>query len=66
MKNIILIIHTIFFLSAQVNADDLKSLILSMKERAELRDQFLKDRMKTVLPKIMDRTGVDMWIIIAR
>ena len=66
MKKIILIINTIFFLSAQVNADDVKSQILTMKDRAELRDRFLKDRMKTVLPKIMDRTGVDMWIIIAR
>ena len=66
MKNIILIINTIFFLCAQVNADDLKSQILTMKERAELRDRFLKDRMKTVLPEIMDRTEVDMWIIIAR
>ena len=53
-------------MSAQVNADDLKSQILTMKERAELRDRFLKDRMKTVLPEIMDRTEVDMWIIIAR
>ena len=66
MKKIILIINTIFFLSAQVNADDLKSQILTMKDRAELRDRFLKDRMKTVLPKIMDRTEIDMWIIIAR
>ena len=66
MKNIMLIINTIFFLSTQVNADDLKSQILSMKEQAELRDQFLRDRMKTVLPEIMERTGVDMWIIIAR
>ena len=51
MKKIILIINTIFFLSAQVNADDLKSQILTMKDRAELRDRFIKDRMKTVLPK---------------
>ena len=66
MKKIILIINTIFFLSAQVNADELKSQILTMKDRAELRDRFIKDRMKTVLPKIMDRTEIDMWIIIAR
>ena len=52
-------------MSAQVNADDVKSQILTMKDRAELRDRFLKDRMKTVLPKIMDRTEIDMWIIIA-
>ena len=63
MKNIILIISTIIYLSAQVNADDLKSQILTMKERAELRDQFLKDRMKTVLPEIMDRTEVDLSLI---
>jgi len=37
-----------------------------MKERAILRDQFLDDRFKSVLPKIMERTEIDMWIIIAR
>ncbi|MEO9485069.1 MAG: M24 family metallopeptidase [Ekhidna sp.] len=40
--------------------------ILSMKERAEVVDQWLEERVKTTLPSIMRRSGIDMWVIIAR
>ena len=66
MKNLIVLIYIFFFCIEHANADDLKSRIMSMKERAELMDRFLDDRIKTVLPEIMERTGIDMWIIIAR
>ncbi|MEC7821780.1 MAG: M24 family metallopeptidase [Candidatus Neomarinimicrobiota bacterium] len=46
--------------------DQIKNQILPMRERAELRNQILKDRFKTVLPDIMRRNNIDMWIIIAR
>lgn len=39
---------------------------LSMKERAEVIDAWLEERVETVLPDIMRRSGIDMWIIIAR
>jgi Xaa-Pro aminopeptidase len=39
---------------------------LSMKERAEVIDAWLEERVETVLPAIMRRSGIDMWIIIAR
>ena len=41
-------------------------LILSMRERAKLRDRWLKKRLDTVIPRLMRREGIDMWIIIAR
>lgn len=41
-------------------------VILSMRERAELRDRWLEVRLRTVVPDLMRRDGVDMWIIIAR
>ena len=66
MKYLIILINIFFFCIELTSADDLKSRIMSMKERAELRDKFLDDRIKTVLPKIMERTGIDMWVIIAR
>ena len=66
MKNIILIINIVIFFNTSLAADELKSRVLSMKERAVLRDQFLDDRFKSVLPKIMERTEIDMWVIIAR
>lgn len=40
--------------------------ILPMKERAEVIDAVLKERMETVLPDIMRRENLDMWIIISR
>ena len=40
--------------------------ILSMQERAEVIDTWLAERVPTVLPQIMRRAGIDMWIIIAR
>ena len=66
MKNIILIINIIIFFNSTLSADELKDRIMSMKERAVLKDKFLDDRFKSVLPNIMKRTEIDMWIIIAR
>lgn len=39
---------------------------LSMKERAEVIDAWLEERVETILPAIMQRSGIDMWVIIAR
>lgn len=39
---------------------------LNMRERAKVIDQWLEERVETVLPSLMDRTGIDMWVIIAR
>jgi hypothetical protein len=39
---------------------------LDMKERAVIVDRWLRERMATVLPDLMKRTGIDMWLIIAR
>ncbi len=40
--------------------------ILSMKERAAVRDRWLKERVETVLPDLLRRENIDMWLIIAR
>lgn len=40
--------------------------ILSMQERARVQDSWLQERLQTVLPALMEREGVDMWLIIAR
>lgn len=39
---------------------------LNMQERAAVVDQWLEERVETVLPEIMRRSGIDMWVIIAR
>ncbi|MCS7018540.1 MAG: M24 family metallopeptidase [Cytophagales bacterium] len=39
--------------------------ILSLQERAALRDQILKERMETLLPTLMRENGIDLWLLIA-
>ena len=40
--------------------------ILLLKDRAIVQDQLLEERFKTVLPSLMRKQGIDMWLIIAR
>jgi hypothetical protein len=40
--------------------------ILSVKERAKVIDEILSDRFNNLLPKLMDRTEIDMWVLISR
>ncbi len=40
--------------------------VLSMRERAEARDAWLEDRLDTVVPGLMQRAGVDLWIVSGR
>lgn len=40
--------------------------VLSLKERASVEDQLLQERLEHLLPVLMRRQGIDMWLIIAR
>lgn len=40
--------------------------ILPERQRAEVVDEILKDRFNNLLPKLMDDTNFDMWILISR
>jgi Xaa-Pro aminopeptidase len=40
--------------------------ILPEKERAAVIDDILSERFNTLLPNLMDETGIDMWIVISR
>ena len=59
MKKLIIIL---LIAAAQVNAQQ----ILSERERAVVVDDILADRFNNLLPKLMDRTGIDMWVLISR
>ncbi len=41
-------------------------LVLPMRERAAVVDRLLDERIETVLPGLMRRAGIDMWVIISR
>ncbi len=40
--------------------------ILPMRERAAVIDQWLTTRVQTVLPELMKRAEIDMWVIVSR
>ena len=40
--------------------------ILPMRERATVVDRWLERRMETVVPALMRREGIDLWIVMAR
>ena len=53
-------------LPAQVAAPTEMPAILSLRQRGEVHDAWLQERAQTVLPQIMRRAGVDMWVLISR
>jgi Xaa-Pro aminopeptidase len=40
--------------------------ILSQRDQARVIDEILEDRLKNILPSLMRREGMDMWILISR
>jgi hypothetical protein len=44
----------------------MQSQVLSEWDRAKLKDEILADRFNNLLPQLMDRANLDMWIIISR
>ena len=58
MKNIILAVLLCQFTFAQE--------ILNLKDRATLIEKIQKDRLDNLLPELMSKNGIDMWIIITR
>jgi len=58
------IIHLIFLITLSFNVKSQD--ILSLKERARVIEEIQKDRFDNLLPKLMEETGIDMWVIITR
>ena len=59
MKNILIAVLMLVSSLAQ-------SQILAERERSKITDQILAERFNELLPKLMDRSGIDMWILISR
>ena len=56
------ILCLLLLLTIQVKAQE----ILSEKEQAKVVDEILADRLNNLLPQLMDRSKIDMWILISR
>ena len=57
----ILILFTALFIT-NINAQD----ILPLKERAAFVNKLQKERLNKLLPRLMEKTDIDMWVLIAR
>ena len=66
MKKLILLIIPALLSSTLSLAQDKIPAILPLKERAEVIDRLFEEKIKTVLPELMEREGIDMWVVIAR
>jgi Xaa-Pro aminopeptidase len=64
---ILLLIAPVTFSAAQeiVNVGDSKN-ILSEKERARVMNDWLKWRLDNIIPELLRREGIDMWLVINR
>jgi Xaa-Pro aminopeptidase len=40
--------------------------LLPLRDQAELRNSWLRERFETLLPELMARAGLDMWLVISR
>ncbi len=58
------IINLILFLliTLEIQSQD----ILSLRDRASVIEEIQKDRLDNLLPKLMDETGIDMWVLVTR
>ncbi len=53
------------WLHAQVR-NDIEPHILTMRERAEVIDRWTEQRLDHLVPELMRRAGIDMWVLAAR
>jgi len=65
-KFVLGILMTLLSLAAIGQGQENKIDILNERDRAQVRDEILKERFNELLPELMDRTGIDMWLIISR
>jgi Xaa-Pro aminopeptidase len=62
MKNKIVVLFLLVFCASSLA----ESNILPMRGRAQLINQILDDRLQNLLPSLMRREGIDMWVLISR
>ncbi|WP_288956449.1 M24 family metallopeptidase [uncultured Polaribacter sp.] len=65
-KKILFISITFLLISCNKEVKIESYTILNEKNRAILKDELLEDRFTNLLPKLMDKSGIDMWVVISR
>ncbi|MDK3255857.1 M24 family metallopeptidase [Blastococcus capsensis] len=49
-----------------VAPDPTRTVPLPLREQADVRDRWLTERLLDVLPGLMDRAGIDLWVVVGR
>ncbi|MGY1811069.1 M24 family metallopeptidase [Blastococcus sp. SYSU D00669] len=49
-----------------VAPDPTRTVPLPLREQAEVRDRWLTERLLDLLPGLMDRAGIDLWLVVGR
>src|SRR6056297_4178730 len=63
--SLLLLMCTTRFLNAQTR-NDIMPHILNMQERAEVIDRWTEDKLDNLVPELMRREGIDLWVLVAR
>ncbi|TXD50938.1 MULTISPECIES: M24 family metallopeptidase [unclassified Polaribacter] len=65
-KIVALLVLCISFSCTEKRIEKNSYSILKEQDRASLKDEILEDRFKNLLPKLMDQSNIDMWLLISR
>ena len=70
MKSRIVLLIITLLLTAEIlpaqTVNHITPQILSMRDRAEVMDRWTMDRLDNLVPQLMRREGIDMWVLVAR
>lgn len=64
LKSQVLFLILLFSLNSSSQSSNFS--LFSEQERARIVDEILEDRLDNLLPRLMEREGLDMWILISR
>ncbi len=57
---------TVFCFLIAISWQGFSQQILALRDQAKLTDEILNERFTNLLPKLMERENIDMWVIISR
>lgn len=60
------VLSLILGLACMVQVMAQQAKILTLREQAVVQDRWLKERCQSLLPELMRKEGIDMWLVIAR
>ena len=49
-----------------VAPDPTRTVPLPLREQADVRDRWLTQRLLDLMPALMDRAGIDLWVVVGR